>query len=349
MQTLQGAALIGKDVIVAGNKLDIDADGVAQGGFELAAAADAVKVEVLNAAGTVIDTVQLGASSAGVNGFDWAAGNYDNSSGLTFRVDRDERRHQARHDAPDARHRERGQHLGQHLDARTRPQRLDAVCVDQGDQLNDSASRPKDNDMSFQQGLSGLNASSKNLEVIGNNVANANTVGAKASRAEFADMYASALNGAGTTTIGIGVNLAAVTQQFTQGNITTTENPLDLAINGNGFFEVTNGIQTLYTRNGQFQANKDGYIVNSTGMQLMGYPADDHGRDPARRGARAAAADRRHRAERDDRSQRRDEPRLAPGRHAADDRRADRLQRRRNLQQRDLESRCSTRRARTSR
>jgi len=131
--------------------------------------------------------------------------------------------------------------------------------------------------MSFQQGLSGLNASSKNLEVIGNNVANANTIGAKASRAEFADMYASALNGAGTTSIGIGVNLAAVTQQFTQGNITTTENPLDLAINGNGFFEVTNGNQTLYTRNGQFQANKDGYIVNSAGLQLMGYPANDQG------------------------------------------------------------------------
>jgi len=131
--------------------------------------------------------------------------------------------------------------------------------------------------MSFQQGLSGLNASSKNLEVIGNNVANANTIGAKASRAEFADVYASALNGAGTTTVGIGVNLAAVTQQFTQGNITTTDNPLDLAINGNGFFEVTNGIQTLYTRNGQFQANKDGYIVNSAGLQLMGYPADDQG------------------------------------------------------------------------
>ena len=131
--------------------------------------------------------------------------------------------------------------------------------------------------MSFQQGLSGLNASSKNLEVIGNNVANANTVGAKSSRAEFSTMYASALNGAGATTLGIGVNLAAVTQQFTQGNITTTENPLDLAINGNGFFEVTNGTQTLYTRNGQFQANKDGYIVNSAGMQLMGYPANDQG------------------------------------------------------------------------
>jgi flagellar basal-body rod modification protein FlgD len=85
MQTLQGAALIGKDVIVPGNKLDI-ANGVAQGGFELAAAADSVKVEVLNAAGTVLDTVQLGASNAGVNGFNWVSGNYDNSSGLTFRV-----------------------------------------------------------------------------------------------------------------------------------------------------------------------------------------------------------------------------------------------------------------------
>jgi flagellar basal-body rod modification protein FlgD len=85
MQTLQGAALIGKDVIVPGNKLDI-ANGVAQGGFELAAAADSVKVEVLNAAGTVLDTVQLGAGNAGVNGFNWVSGNYDNSSGLTFRV-----------------------------------------------------------------------------------------------------------------------------------------------------------------------------------------------------------------------------------------------------------------------
>jgi len=131
--------------------------------------------------------------------------------------------------------------------------------------------------MSFQQGLSGLNASSKNLEVIGNNVANANTIGAKSSRAEFADMYANAINGAGATNIGIGVNLAAVTQQFTQGNITTTENPLDLAIKGGGFFEVSNGSQTLYTRNGQFQADKDGYIVNNAGLKLMGYPADNNG------------------------------------------------------------------------
>jgi flagellar hook protein FlgE len=128
--------------------------------------------------------------------------------------------------------------------------------------------------MSFQQGLSGLNASSKNLEVIGNNVANANTFGAKSSRAEFADMYASAISG---NNIGIGVNLQAVTQQFTQGNITTTSSPLDLAINGNGFFEVSNGNQTLYTRNGQFQADKDGYLVTDAGLKLVGYPAANNG------------------------------------------------------------------------
>jgi len=128
--------------------------------------------------------------------------------------------------------------------------------------------------MSFQQGLSGLNASSKNLEVIGNNVANANTYGAKSSRAEFSDMYASAISG---NNIGIGVNLQAVTQQFTQGNISTTTSPLDLAINGNGFFEVSNGNQTLYTRNGQFQADKDGYLVTDAGLKLVGYPASTDG------------------------------------------------------------------------
>jgi flagellar hook protein FlgE len=131
--------------------------------------------------------------------------------------------------------------------------------------------------MSFQQGLSGLNAAGKSLDIIGNNIANANTYGAKSSRAEFGDMYAAALGAGGTSNIGIGVNLQAVTQQFTQGNITTTANSLDLAINGQGFFEVSNGGQTLYSRNGQFQVNKDGFIVNNQGGQLLGYPADDQG------------------------------------------------------------------------
>jgi flagellar hook protein FlgE len=132
--------------------------------------------------------------------------------------------------------------------------------------------------MSFQQGLSGLNASSKNLEVIGNNVANANTFGAKASRAEFADMYANAVSGAGTGQIGIGTQLAAVAQQFTQGNITATDNPLDLALNGAGFFQVTDGTSApQYSRNGQFKVDRSGFIVNDQGMRLMGYPADATG------------------------------------------------------------------------
>ncbi|MFT3816015.1 MAG: flagellar hook protein FlgE [Rubrivivax sp.] len=129
--------------------------------------------------------------------------------------------------------------------------------------------------MSFQQGLSGLNATSKNLEVIGNNIANSGTYGAKTSRAEFSDFYASALNGSVGSGVGIGTQLAAIAQQFTQGSITATDNPLDIAINGRGFFQVSDGASpTKYSRNGQFKVNKDGYIVNNSGDKLLGYTAD---------------------------------------------------------------------------
>jgi flagellar hook protein FlgE len=132
--------------------------------------------------------------------------------------------------------------------------------------------------MSFQQGLSGLNATAKNLEVIGNNIANTNTYGAKIARAEFADVYANSLGGGGAINIGIGTNMAAVAQQFTQGNITTTENPLDLAINGSGFFQVREGTAPMsYTRNGQFKVDRDGYLVNNSRARLMGYAADSAG------------------------------------------------------------------------
>ncbi|MGN6703905.1 MAG: flagellar hook protein FlgE, partial [Burkholderiaceae bacterium] len=125
--------------------------------------------------------------------------------------------------------------------------------------------------MSFQQGLSGLNAASKSLEVIGNNVANSSTVGFKQAQAEFADVYASSLNGAGGSQIGIGTKIATVAQQFTQGNVTATSNPLDIAINGGGFFRLnTNGV-TTFSRNGQFQLDKNGYIVNADGAHLTGY------------------------------------------------------------------------------
>ena len=85
MQSLQGASLVGKDVIVPGNKLDV-ADGAAQGGFEIASAADAVKVEVLSPSGRVLDTLNLGAQSSGMHSFNWAAGTYTNTDNLSFRV-----------------------------------------------------------------------------------------------------------------------------------------------------------------------------------------------------------------------------------------------------------------------
>ncbi len=131
--------------------------------------------------------------------------------------------------------------------------------------------------MSFQQGLSGLNAASKQLEVIGNNVANANTVGFKQSRAEFADVYANSLTGGGATQIGIGTNLATVAQQFTQGNVTSSNNSLDIAINGGGFFRMTNNGAVTYSRNGQFKMDKLGFIVDSANKHLTGYAADSAG------------------------------------------------------------------------
>lgn len=131
--------------------------------------------------------------------------------------------------------------------------------------------------MGFQQGLSGLNAASKSLDVIGNNVSNANTVGFKESQAQFADVYANSLTGAGASQIGIGTKLAQVAQQFTQGNITASNNPLDVAINGGGFFRMSNNGTVTYARNGQFQLDKSGYIVNATGARLTGYTANASG------------------------------------------------------------------------
>ncbi len=132
--------------------------------------------------------------------------------------------------------------------------------------------------MSFQQGISGLSATSKNLDVIGNNIANSATIGAKSSRIEFADMYSSALGGGPGKQAGVGVTVAAVAQSFSQGSITSTNNPLDLAISGNGFFQVKTADGSVhYTRNGQFKLNNSGDIVNNQGNRLMGYAADSSG------------------------------------------------------------------------
>ena len=87
LQAVQGASLVGRDVIVAGNKLSVDAEaGIAQGGFELDGAADAVKVEILGPSGAVVQTLNLGAESAGVHSFNWPSGTATSGSGLTFRV-----------------------------------------------------------------------------------------------------------------------------------------------------------------------------------------------------------------------------------------------------------------------
>lgn len=125
--------------------------------------------------------------------------------------------------------------------------------------------------MSFQQGLSGLNSAAKSLDVIGNNIANSSTVGFKGSTTEFADVYARSLNGAGATQAGIGVSVAGIAQQFTQGNIETTANPLDIAINGGGFFRTEIGGAVQYTRNGQFSLDKNGYVVTPQGANVTGY------------------------------------------------------------------------------
>lgn len=131
--------------------------------------------------------------------------------------------------------------------------------------------------MAFQTALSGLTAAQGNLGVTGNNIANSSTTGFKKSRAEFADVYAASVYGSSSTAIGGGVKLADVAQQFTQGNIDFTDNPLDLAINGEGFFRLNDNGSLVFSRAGMFKIDKDGYIVNSTGQQLTGYQATPTG------------------------------------------------------------------------
>ena len=131
--------------------------------------------------------------------------------------------------------------------------------------------------MAFQQGLSGLNAASKALDVVSNNVSNGSTVGFKSSAAHFGDVFAASLSGGGASQVGIGTTISGVQQQFTQGNITATNNPLDLAINGAGFYKTSRDNLVTYTRNGQFHTDKTGYIVNDQGFRLMGYTATNTG------------------------------------------------------------------------
>ncbi|HZO23688.1 MAG TPA: flagellar hook protein FlgE [Steroidobacteraceae bacterium] len=126
--------------------------------------------------------------------------------------------------------------------------------------------------MSFNIALTGLDAANQDLSVTANNLANVATTGFKGSRAEFADLFASTQQGVSATAVGNGVAVSEVAQQFTQGNIETTGNNLDLAISGNGFFTMSQNGALSYTRDGEFQVDNSGNVVNAQGANLQVYP-----------------------------------------------------------------------------
>jgi flagellar hook protein FlgE len=126
--------------------------------------------------------------------------------------------------------------------------------------------------MSFNVALTGLNAANQDLTVTANNLANASTIGFKGSRTEFADLYSSTQTGVSATSVGNGVAVEEVAQQFSQGDIETTGNNLDLSINGNGFFTLSNNGAQEYTRDGEFQVNNAGDVVTADGANLQVYP-----------------------------------------------------------------------------
>ncbi|WP_317853306.1 flagellar hook protein FlgE [Pseudomonas sp. BF-R-19] len=133
--------------------------------------------------------------------------------------------------------------------------------------------------MSFNIGLSGLYAANKQLDVTGNNIANVATTGFKSSRAEFEDVYSATRLGTGSKTVGNGVRLANVSQQFGQGDVSNTGNVLDMGIQGNGFFVLSNNGSLTYTRAGTFKTDKEGYVTNSDGTaRLQGYGVDANGK-----------------------------------------------------------------------
>lgn len=131
--------------------------------------------------------------------------------------------------------------------------------------------------MPFNIALSGLRASSVDLEVTGNNIANASTVGFKRSRAEFGDVYSNSFFGGGDTKTGDGVSVQKVRQMFGQGNVAFTDSNLDLAISGSGFFVLSDQGEAKYSRAGQFGVDKNGFLVNNSGMRVQGFRANDTG------------------------------------------------------------------------
>ena len=131
--------------------------------------------------------------------------------------------------------------------------------------------------MPFNTALSGLKAASTDLQVTGNNISNASTVGFKESRSEFADVYSANIFVSGDDQIGSGVRVGEVAQQFEQGTISFTSNSLDVAIDGEGFFVMSDEGATTYTRAGLFGLDQEGFVVNNTGSRLQGFAANDQG------------------------------------------------------------------------
>ncbi|MFZ9424639.1 MAG: flagellar hook-basal body complex protein, partial [Limnohabitans sp.] len=134
--------------------------------------------------------------------------------------------------------------------------------------------------MSFFTALTGLNAATAQLAVTSNNIANAGTVGYKRSRTDFGDIFATSPLQKATSTIGQGVSLKGVKQEFSQGNVSFSSNTLDLAITGDGFFPLksADGFQDIYTRNGSFMMNDQNNVVNSAGQRLMAASVDSSGK-----------------------------------------------------------------------
>ncbi|MGV3593000.1 MAG: flagellar hook protein FlgE [Gammaproteobacteria bacterium] len=131
--------------------------------------------------------------------------------------------------------------------------------------------------MSFDTAVSGIKASSVSLGIIGNNIANAGTAGFKTSRGEFADVFTSSLLGSSGSTAGKGVAVVGVSQAFTQGNIRVTDNVLDIAINGSGFFVLDDKGTNVYSRAGNFQVDRSGYVVNPNGNRLQVFSTTEAG------------------------------------------------------------------------
>jgi len=131
--------------------------------------------------------------------------------------------------------------------------------------------------MAFRTSLSGLDAASKDLSVVGNNIANAATTGFKGSRAEFVDVFATTFSGVSGNTPGSGVRVSSVSQQFGQGNIEFTSSNLDMAINGEGFFIVSDDGTDTYTRAGAFSTDREGFVIDSSGRNIQVFPANNNG------------------------------------------------------------------------